>query len=124
MTTIQFVNMPVELDNLFRQTNPMEATMPVATPAFRVRTAGRPDRVSAPVTIKAIHFDEAAREIKAFGSDGKVRRCKVDRLPSLETGRALWKELQLLGKQQIPLTFIAAGGFSPDVWFYDVSAAA
>lgn len=86
---------------------------------FRVRKQVA-DKLSDKVTVVAIHFDEKTREMRAFGSDGMTRKCKVDRLPSLAEGRALWKKLQRVGKTQELVSFVAAGGFSPDVWFYDV----
>jgi hypothetical protein len=97
-------------------------SIPAASPyqeGFRVRKQIE-DRMSDPVVLKAIHFDQKTREIRAFGSDGMTRKCKVDRLPSLEEGRALFRKLQELGKAQKKFQFIAAGGYSPNVWFYTV----
>jgi len=85
--------------------------------AFDTSRKGQ-DRVSAPVTIEAMHFDDATKSIKVFCSDGNLRECRVQRLPSLEQGRVLWKQLQEFGKSQQAVRFTAAGGFSPDKWFY------
>lgn len=84
-----------------------------------VRTGA--DRISNSVTIQAMHFDENTRSIKVFGSDGNLRECRVERLPGgLEQGRQLWRQLQAHGKAGTDLQFVAAGGFSPDRWFYAV----
>ena len=76
------------------------------------------DRMSKAVTIEAMHFDDSTKSIKVFCSDGCLRECRVNRLPSVEHGRALWKKLQAFGKAQQEVCFTAAGGFSPDKWFY------
>ena len=86
---------------------------------FRVRRHVK-DRVSQPVLLTAIHFDEKAREIRVFGDDGQTRKCKVDRLPTIEQGRQLFRTLQKAGTAKKPVQFVAAGGYSPDVWFYTV----
>ena len=87
--------------------------------AFRVRKDVA-DKVSSPVTILALHFDEKARQIRVFGSDGLTRKCNVDRLPDTKAAKALWVNLQKIGKAQTEISFVAAGGYSPDVWFYTV----
>lgn len=85
--------------------------------AFNTTRTGK-DRTSKAVTIEAMHYDEATKSIKVFCSDGNLRECRVSRLPSVEHGRALWKKLQAFGKAQQEVCFTAAGGFSPDKWFY------
>ena len=89
------------------------------TKAFNTTRTGR-DRVSAKVTLQAMHFDEKSKSIKVFCSDGQLRECRVERLPSMETGRQLWRKLQEIGKNGTEVAFVAAGGFSPDKWFYTV----
>jgi len=86
---------------------------------FRVRK-NVADKLSSPTTIAAMHFNETKRQILVFGADGNTRKCNVDRLPDVATAKALWKKLQTMGKAQKTVVFVAAGGFSPDVWFYDV----
>jgi hypothetical protein len=98
---------------------PVSMAGPVATTRFTTKRTGA-DRYSANVTIQAIHYDEAAKAIRVFGSDGMLRTCLINRLASIEDGRALWKALQQAGKEQTEVCFIAAGGFSPDRWFYDI----
>jgi len=94
------------------------ANQPVAQPkAFDTSRKGQ-DRVSSAVTIEAMHFDDATKSIKVFCSDGNLRECRVNRLPSVEHGRVLWRQLQGLGKAKALVKFTAAGGFSPDKWFY------
>ena len=87
--------------------------------AFDTSRKGQ-DRVSAQVTIEAMHFDDTTKSIKVFCSDGNLRECRVQRLPSIEHGRVLWRKLQEIGKSKQAVSFKAAGGFSPDKWFYTV----
>ena len=92
----------------------------VETKSFNTTRTGK-DRVSNSVTIQAMHYDEVTKSIKVFGSDGHLRECRVERLPGgVEQGRQLWRELQAYGKAGTSLQFVAAGGFSPDRWFYSV----
>lgn len=78
---------------------------------------------SEPCTIVACHFNEATREIRAVGDDTNVRICKIDRLQSIEHARTLWKILQGATNEGTLITFMAAGGFNPDRWFFDISKA-
>ena len=89
------------------------------TKAFDTSRTGK-DRMSKAVTIEAMHYDEQTKSIKVFCSDGCLRECRVSRLPSVEHGRALWRKLQAFVKAQQEVCFTAAGGFSPDKWFYSV----
>lgn len=91
-----------------------------AVKAFDTSRTGK-ERVSALVTIDAMHFDQATSSIKVFCSDGNLRECRVNRLPSVEHGRVLWRQLQAAGKAKQEVSFKAAGGFSPDKWFYSFS---
>ena len=91
------------------------------TKAFDTTRTGK-ERVSALVTIEAMHFDQATSSIKVFCSDGNLRECRVNRLPSVEHGRVLWRQLQAAGKAKQEISFKAAGGFSPDKWFYAFTA--
>jgi hypothetical protein len=84
-----------------------------------VRTAG--DRVSAKVTLQAMHFDETTKSIKVFCSDGNLRECRIERLPTKAQGQKLWRDLQQAGKDKKEVHFKAAGGFSPDKWFYGIT---
>ena len=88
--------------------------------AFTTKRTGA-DRTSAVVNLKAMHYDEATKSIKVFCDDGKMRECRVARLTNEDAGRVLWKTLQQCGKDGIGVKFVAAGGFSPDRWFYDVA---
>jgi len=99
------------------------AASPITAQQQAVFKTARPqlaDRLSSPVTLMALTFDEGNREIRVFASDSKMRRCKVDRLPSIEYARTLWTRLQKAGTAGKNVVFVAAGGFSPDTWFYDV----
>jgi hypothetical protein len=92
----------------------------MAAPAAKVFDTKRTgqDRVSNKTTIEAMHFDDATKSIKVFCADGFLRECRVARLPSLEHGRTLWRKLQEFGNAKAEVRFTAAGGFSPDKWFY------
>ena len=98
------------------------ATMPI-NPVFRTSRTGA-DRLSKPVQLIACHFDEKARAIRVFCSDGLTRQCNIERLPSIEHARSLWKALQEAGKNNLPVKLVAAGGFSPDRWFYNIEVVA
>jgi len=87
--------------------------------AFNTSRTGK-DRMSKAVTIEAMHFDDSTKSIKVFCSDGNLRECRTARLPDLEVGRQLWRKLQKVGKEKQEVSFVAAGGFSPDKWFYAV----
>jgi hypothetical protein len=78
------------------------------------------DRVSKSTTITAMHYDDKARAIRVFCADGATRTCLIDRMPSMEAGRQLWSALKGAGQEGSEVQFVAAGGFSPDRWFYDV----
>lgn len=94
-----------------------------AHPVFNTkRTAA--DKVSAKTTMLAVHFDDKAKAIKVFCADGHTRQCNIDRLPSLEYGRQLWKTINEYGQKGLEVQFTAAGGFSPDRWFFDVQPVA
>jgi hypothetical protein len=72
--------------------------------------------------LKGLHYDEARREIRAFGSDGKLRVCQVARLAGeAEQARVLWRKLSLAGRGKKDIRFIAAGGFNPNQWFFDIT---
>lgn len=102
----------------FTSTNATIPAQPTA-PNFVTARPGAADRLSSPTTMMAATFDEKTREIRVFCQDGHTRRCKVDRLPSINVARNLWKKLTKIGGTK-PVVFVAAGGFSPDVWFYEV----
>jgi hypothetical protein len=80
------------------------------------------DRKSSPVTMLDARYEEATQSIKVFCSDGKLRECRVERLTSKDDARALWSAIQKAGKAKAPVVFVAAGGFTPDRWFYTIEA--
>lgn len=92
------------------------------TKVFNTSRTGK-DRMSAPVTVEYMHYDETTKSIKIVASDGNMRECRTERLPSIEHGRVLWKKLAQAGKNKTSIQFVAAGGFSPDKWFYDFEEA-
>ncbi len=90
-------------------------------PAFATTRKGA-DRKSEPTLMMDARFDETTQSINVYCADGKLRTCRLDRLPDLEAGRALWAAIQKAGKAKKPVTFVAAGGFTPDRWFYTIEA--
>jgi hypothetical protein len=86
---------------------------------FQTSRSG-PVRLSIPHTIISGTFDSTMREIQVFSEDGRIHRCKVDRLPDAEAGRTLWKKLVAAQKKGLEIRFKAAGGFSPETWFFDI----
>lgn len=90
--------------------------------AFNTSRTGQ-DRMSKAVTVEYMHYDEVTKSIKVVGSDGLLRECRTGRLPSIEHGRNLWKKVARAGKEKKSIQFVAAGGFSPDKWFYDIEEA-
>jgi hypothetical protein len=104
---------------------PMSAVGPSTpvNPVFKTKRTGA-DRLSAAVKMTACHFDDKAKAIRVFCDDGLVRQCNIDRLPSIEYARNLWKQIQSAGAAGVQVQFKAAGGFSPDKWFYDFEVVA
>ena len=101
------------------------ATAPKVEQPVKVFNTSRTgqDRMSKAVTVEYMHYDEMTKSIKVVGSDGALRECRTERLPSLDHGRALWKKVAQAGKEKKSIQFVAAGGFSPDKWFYDIEEA-
>lgn len=94
---------------------------PKAIPvAFVTATPAAATKYSEPVSIVTVHYNDSTREIKAVGSDGNVRVCKIDRLESIEHGRQLWTLLKGVQHSEALVCFASAGGFNPDRWFYTV----
>jgi len=86
---------------------------------FRVRRAA-PDKYSQPTTIALLQYFEEYREIRVVGADGNIRKCKIDRLPSIEDARDLLRRLKVAGAEKKAVVFIAAGDYSPNAWFYNI----
>lgn len=78
------------------------------------------DRVSLPVTIKELSFNETTRSIEATGSDNRKRQCRIDRIVDEAVLRQLTKDLQKSYDNQETIQFVAAGGNDPNVWFYNI----
>ena len=92
--------------------------------SFRSSFFGAAPRWSAPVVVSLVRWDAAARSISCVCADGRVRVCRVDRLSSVEFGRGLWSALRVACDRGLPVSFAAAGGFSPDRWFCDAVVSA
>lgn len=92
-----------------------------AAPAFTVTNEKAAVRLSDPMQIVAVHYDELTREIRVVGEDANVRVCKIERLKGgLDQARKLWVDLIEAKNSTREIQFMAAGGFSPDKWFYDI----
>jgi hypothetical protein len=78
------------------------------------------DRVSLPVTLKELTYNDTTRSIEATGSDNRKRQCRIDRIVSTEVLKSLTKDLQKAYDNQETLQFVAAGGNDPNVWFYNI----
>ncbi len=92
---------------------------PSAKTPFETTRVG-PVRKSDVVTPKGLAFEDAWREIRVLSSDGKMRRCKIDRLEDEAARRHLWTLLSKAVRNEANVRFKSAGGFSPDMWFYDI----
>ena len=83
-------------------------------------------RKSEAVKLKSMMFDRESGEIRVFDMDDTMRRLKVERLAKGDPAKAkklataLWEKLAKAGKDKTEVIFVAAGGFSPDVWFCNV----
>lgn len=73
---------------------------------------------SLPVVVQALSWDAVRRAIVVVCDDGRVRRCRVDLLPSLEMGRSLFVALRAASRlDKVLVQFVSAGDWSPDEWF-------
>jgi hypothetical protein len=100
------------------------------TPAFKVSakaavkfSTNNPmgeDRKSLPVTIVEVLFNETTRSIEVTGSDSRKRQCRIDRITNEADLKALTKRLQTAYDKETRISFVAAGGNDPNVWFYNV----
>jgi hypothetical protein len=88
-----------------------------------VTSRGGPVRKSRKHTILSGTLDDLTREIRIYDESSRIHRCKVDRLPSTEAARALWKKLVEAQKKEQEIRFLAAGGNNPELWFYDIEVA-
>lgn len=78
------------------------------------------DRVSLPVTITALSFNEQTRTIEATGSDNRKRQCRIDRITDQAVLKTLTKRLQSAYDKGTKVKFVAAGGNDPQVWFFSI----
>ena len=87
---------------------------------FTTKRTNVKDRTSRTVKVLAIHFDHATQSMRVFCNDGYTRECRIDRLTDREHGRRMWVHLKECINKGYDIMFVAAGGFSPDKWFYDM----
>ena len=99
---------------------PTFKTITKVTQAFTTNTPAEADRKSLPVTIIDLTFNETTRSIEVTCSDNRKRQCRIDRLATDKLVESLTESLQKAYSQKKPLSFIAAGGNDPQVWFYSV----
>jgi hypothetical protein len=88
--------------------------------AFSTYNPASEDRKSLPVQIVELAFNERTRSIEVTGSDNRKRQARVDRFANEADLKSLTKRLQSAYDKGTNVSFIAAGGFSPDVWFYNI----
>ena len=93
---------------------------PDSTNVFVTRSPLEDDRLSGEVRINFLEYDEPTRTIVAIGTDGRKRQCRIDNFENTEVLRELTRKLQLAYDENQLVQFIAAGGNSPDIWFYDI----
>lgn len=93
---------------------------PKVNVAFSTNNPLGEDRKSLPVTIVELSFNEVTRSIEATGSDNRKRQCRIDRLMDQNMVQALTKRLQKAYDAQTKISFVAAGGNDPNVWFYAI----
>ncbi len=91
-----------------------------ATVAFSTYNPLSEDRKSLPVQITELVFNEKTRSIQVTCSDNKLRQCRIDRLVDDAAVKSLSKRLQSAYDKGANVCFLAAGGFSPEVWFYNI----
>jgi hypothetical protein len=99
---------------------PFFKTITKAPQVFTTNAPTQPDRQSLPVTIIDLSFNEVTRSIEVTCSDKRKRQCRIDRLANDKLIKSLTEYLQEAYTKQHSVVFIAAGGNSPDVWFYTV----
>ena len=71
-----------------------------------------------PTLLREVLFSPLSRSISCYCSDSSVKVCRVDRMESLASARALWSKLQ--GLKDLPVQFYVAGGNNPAKWFCEV----
>ena len=71
-----------------------------------------------PTLLREVLFNPLNRSISCYCSDASVKVCRIDRMESLASARALWANLQDL--KNMPVQFYVAGGNNPDKWFCEV----
>jgi len=71
-----------------------------------------------PTLLREVLFNPLTRSISCYCSDASVKVCRIDRMESLASARALWSDLQ--GLKDLPVQFYVAGGNNPDKWFCKV----
>ncbi len=99
---------------------PSFAIPATAKVAFTTNNPFGEDRMSDPVMITNLKFNEVTRSIEATGSDKRMRQCRIDRFNNDAQVKALSKTLQdAFNKRQL-VQFVAAGANDPSVWFFNV----
>jgi hypothetical protein len=93
-------------------------TAPVSV--FSTMNPTQADRISNPVFIVNLEYNQATNTIIAEGSDNRKRRCQLNRITADGYAEKLCNALQRAYDYQFEVQFIAAGGNDPGVWFYNI----
>lgn len=91
-----------------------------ATVKFSTNNPLGEDRKSLPVTIIDLDFNDITRSIEVTCSDNRKRQCRIDRIVNEADLKALNKRLQTAYDKETRVSFVAAGGNDPNVWFYTI----
>jgi len=92
---------------------------PAAQTVFSVTNTTAATRYSAPMQIVAVHYNQETQEMRVVGEDTNVRVCKVARM-DINMARELWKKVVEAKNSTREVQFMAAGGFDPNRWFFDI----
>jgi hypothetical protein len=90
--------------------------------AFSTNNPRGEDRMSDPVMIEKLAFNEVTRSIEVTCSDRRTRQCRIDRMRDDKMIKTLQKNLQTAFDKRMLVQFVAAGGNDPQVWFYTVKS--
>jgi len=88
--------------------------------AFSTYNPKGKDRTSQPFKIVELRFNEVTRSIEVVGDDGRLRQARIDRFTNEADVKSLTKRLQNAYDKDTNICSISAGGFDPNVFFYNI----
>jgi hypothetical protein len=88
--------------------------------AFSTYNPAGKDRTSQPFKITELRFNEATRSIEVVGDDARLRQARIDRFTNEADVKSLTKRLQSAYDKDVNICTISAGGFDPNVFFYNI----